>query len=130
MELLGVDCCASPRDSDAMISEVVRDRFEKMCAGEDTLPAEKLGDLLELLFDHLFTTEECAKLAARTGSGRTHQKMRELRATVAPNPRLTWSECEYIIDLCERRYPLLDPEQNKRRKSGLEDFISETSLAR
>ena len=103
--------CCSGNISDG--EDLLRSRFTMLSDGAETLPTDKLPELLELIYDHAFTEDECDVYVSRTASFAFHKLEKSRSGDLAPKKaRLTWEEVEYIVDLCEKRYPLLAPAAN------------------
>lgn len=123
MNMLGIDsfCCLKTSDAHVVMEALARERFEDLCGDDDALPLGKLGDLLARLFDHAFDDDECDRLASRTASHAAVMRARKESRDAgrgAPDPRLTWDECEYIMNLCEQDYPYLNAEREKKKLDG------------
>lgn len=103
--------CCSGNISDG--EDLLRSRFTMLSDGAETLPTDKLPELLELIYDHAFSETECDVYVSRTASFAFHTLEKSRSGDLAPKKaRLTWEEVEYIVDLCEKRYPLLAPAAN------------------
>lgn len=89
-------------------------QFKMLCEGQNTLDHEKLPVLLESIYDHEFSEGECQLYVNRTASFTFHKIAAKKDANGdLVKPRLYWEEVEYIVDLCERRYPLLSSGEDK-----------------
>ncbi|KAH8067991.1 hypothetical protein JL721_7212 [Aureococcus anophagefferens] len=105
--------CCSGNISDG--EDLLRSRFTMLSDGAETLPTDKLPELLELIYDHAFTEDECDVYVSRTASFAFHKLEKSRSGDLAPKKaRLTWEEVEYIVDLCER-YRSSRPRPRRRR---------------
>ena len=79
----------APRDPSEIIACAID---ERMRAPDGRMPADALPDLLAACFGRSFSAAECAPFLSRLG--------------LDLNARLTFDQCEYIVDHVERREPL------------------------